>query len=78
MGTIRDEYKYFKLCKISITGEKIGYYNSNLDPEDSWPTKNVDLAQILTGSQVQSVMMIQSLMKKRFNPQYEIQTIGVY
>ena len=75
---MENEYKYFKLVKVSDTGEKIGYYNSDLDPEDSWPTKNVDLAQILTGEQVKSVMVIVNLQKKHFNTQYQIQEIGVY
>lgn len=78
MEIIKDEYDYFKLVKISITGEKIGYYNTDLDPEDSWPTTNVDSAQILTKEEVESVMVIQDLMKKHFNTQYQIRRIGVY
>ena len=75
---MKNEYKYFKLVKVSDTGEKIGYYNSDLDPEDSWPTKNVDLAQILTVEQVKSVMVVVNLQRKHFNTQYQIQEIGVY
>ena len=74
----KDEYKYYKLCKVSSIGEKIGYFNGDLDPEDSWPTKDVDLAQILTKEQVKSIMVIQNLMKKRLNTQHQIQIIGVY
>lgn len=74
----KDEYEYFKLVKVSITGEKIGYYNNDLDPEDSWPTKDIDSALILTREQVESVMVIQNLMKKTFNTQYQIRRIGVY
>ena len=78
METAKEEYKYFKLVKVSNTGEKIGYYNTDIDPEDSWPTKDVDSAQILTREQVKSVMVIQNLMKKHFDTQYQIQEIGVY
>ena len=73
-----NDYQYFKLVKVSITGEKIGYYNSDLDPEDSWPTKDVDSAQILTRDQVKSVMVIVNLQKKHFKTQYHVQEIGVY
>ena len=72
------DYMYFKLIKESSTGEKIGYFNSDIDPEDSWPTTDVDQAQILTKEQVKSVKMIESLKKKRLNTQYQVREIGVY
>lgn len=78
MGNNNNEYKYFKLIKESLVGEKIGYYNSDIDPEDSWPTEDVDLAQILTKEQVKSVMVIQNLMNKHYDVQYKIRSIGVY
>lgn len=74
------EYKYFKLVKLSIDGDKIGYYNTDLDPETSWPTKDVDLAIVLTKEQVKSIMTIEKMKNKLFNTNelYQIQSIGVY
>lgn len=72
------EYTYFKLVKLTASGEKIGYYNSNLDPEDSWPSKNVDNAQVLTEDECEGVLLIANLEKKRFNLDYTIQKIGIY
>ncbi len=78
MEAIKHEYTFFKLVKLSPAGEKIGYYNTEIDPENSWPTQNVDLALILTKEQVKSVMFIQDLMKKHYNTQDQIREIGVY
>lgn len=69
--------KYYKVIKLTASGEKIGYYNSDLDPEDSWPTKDVDLAQILTHEQAKSVKFISELRKQTFNLDYSIHIIEV-
>lgn len=73
----KNERDYFKLVKVSSSGEKIGYYNSFLDPEDSWATKNVDMAAILTKEEVDGVMLIANIHKEVFNASYSIHVIGV-
>lgn len=69
--------KYYKLVKVSDNGSKIGYYNSDIDPENSWPTTNVDLAQILSSNEVKGVMWLEKIRKKRFNLDYSIHQIEV-
>ncbi len=74
----RVDYQYYKIVKLKPNGDKIGYYNSEIDPEDSWPTKDVDQAQILTKIEAESVMFYEKLKKQRFNTDYVVQMVGVY
>lgn len=72
------ECEYFKLVKVSTSGDKIGYYNSDIDPEDSWSTKNVDNAAILNKEEVYGVMTIEKVKKEVLNSEYSVYAIGVY
>lgn len=69
---------HFKLIKLTPEGDVIGYYNTNLDPETSWPTKNVDEAQILTKDEVNSVKTYNRLVSKYTGVEHVIHEIGVY
>lgn len=69
---------HFKLIKLTPEGDVIGYYNTNIDPESSWPTKNVDEAQILTAEEVKSVKTYNKLVEKYTGIKQNIHEIGVY
>jgi hypothetical protein len=69
---------YFKLVKLDDNGSKIGYYNSSIDPESNWPTKNVDEAQILTAEEVQGVKALYRIIDKHTNSKTVIHEIGIY
>lgn len=70
--------EYFKLVKVSDNGSKIGYYNSDIDPESSWPTTNVDLAQILSTNEIKGIIVLENIRKRHFNLDYSIHQIRVY
>ena len=78
MEATRHEFEYFKLVKLSPAGEKIGYYNSNIDPQSSWPSTHVDNAQLLTKKELQSFKMFWNRIESIINSGCTIQEIGVY
>lgn len=77
MNRVKNDSVRYKLVKLSECGTKIGYYNSELNPEDSWPTKDVDKALILTENEVKGIMLIEDVTKQRFNTKHSIFKIQV-
>lgn len=72
-----EKERFYKLVKLSASGEKIGYFNNDIDPEDSYPTMDVDEAQILSSKEAKSMLIYESFKKQTIGTTYTVQKIEV-